>query len=92
MLTPGDKRQMQAASCDTIIMVNVLEHVEDDGAALLELYRVLKPGGVFIVTFSNRMFPTKAVRIWQSLDDTRRAELIASYFSHAGGWEEPQHL
>ena len=26
-------------------MVNVLEHIEDDGAALAELYRVLKPGG-----------------------------------------------
>jgi len=37
--------QMTDSSCDTIIMVNVLEHIEDDGAALESLFRVLKPGG-----------------------------------------------
>ena len=37
--------QMDDQSCDTIIMVNVLEHIEDDGAAIVSLYRVLKPGG-----------------------------------------------
>jgi SAM-dependent methyltransferase len=28
-----------------------------------EVARILKPGGVFIVSFSNRMFPSKAVKI-----------------------------
>jgi SAM-dependent methyltransferase len=37
--------KMDDQSCDTIIMVNVLEHIEDDGAAIESLYRVLKPGG-----------------------------------------------
>jgi SAM-dependent methyltransferase len=37
--------QMTNQSCDTIIMVNVLEHIEDDDAAIKALYRVLKPGG-----------------------------------------------
>lgn len=37
--------QMADHSCDTVIMVNVLEHIEDDGAALKGLHRVLKPGG-----------------------------------------------
>ena len=37
--------------------------------AFAEVGRVLKPGAPFIVTFSNRMFPTKAVAIWQNLDD-----------------------
>lgn len=37
--------QMADQSCDTIIMVNVLEHIEDDGQALEDLNRVLKPGG-----------------------------------------------
>ncbi|MEQ8711258.1 MAG: class I SAM-dependent methyltransferase [Rhodospirillales bacterium] len=33
------------ASYDTILLVNVLEHIEDDAAALAEFYRMLKPGG-----------------------------------------------
>lgn len=30
---------------DTIVMVNVLEHIEDDTAALAGLHRILRPGG-----------------------------------------------
>jgi SAM-dependent methyltransferase len=50
--------------------------------------RVLKPGGIFIVTFSNRMFPTKAVRIWRASSDRGRMEVVASYMDQAGNFEE----
>ena len=53
-----------------------------------EVCRVLKPGAPFVVTYSNRMFPTKAVRIWRALDDRERAGLIISYFKYAGGFAE----
>jgi SAM-dependent methyltransferase len=53
-----------------------------------EVGRVLKPDAPFIVTYSNRMFPTKAVRIWRALDDRERAGLIGTYFKHAGGFGE----
>lgn len=53
-----------------------------------EVRRVLKPDAPFILTYSNRMFPTKAVRIWRALDDRERAGLIAAYFKHAGGFGE----
>ena len=53
-----------------------------------EVSRVLKAGAPFIVFFSNRMFPTKAVRVWQALRDERRAELVQAYFHHAGGFDE----
>jgi SAM-dependent methyltransferase len=32
-------------SIDTVVMVNVLEHIADDGAALSRLFQILKPGG-----------------------------------------------
>jgi SAM-dependent methyltransferase len=51
-----------------------------------EVARVLKPGAPFVLTYSNRMFPTKAVRIWRALDDRERAGLIATYFKYAGGF------
>jgi len=51
-----------------------------------EVCRVLKPGAPFVVTYSNRMFPTKAVRIWRALGDRERAGLVAAYFKHAGGF------
>ena len=53
-----------------------------------EVRRILKVGASFHVIYSNRMFPTKAVAVWQSLDDRRRGQLIGSYFTSSGGWED----
>lgn len=53
-----------------------------------EVARVLKPGAPFIATYSNRMFPTKAVRIWQALDDRDRAALITVYFARSGAFDD----
>ena len=51
--------------------------------------RILKDGAAFHVIFSNRMFPTKAVAVWQRLDSRGRAQLIESYFHRSGGWDSP---
>lgn len=52
--------------------------------------RVLKPGAPFVVTYSNRLFPTKAVRIWTALDEKERAALIGAYFKYAGHFTPAQ--
>ena len=52
-----------------------------------EVGRVLRPGAPFIVTFSNRCFPSKAVHIWVVSSDTQRAKLLKTYFQHAGCFE-----
>ena len=52
-----------------------------------EVNRTLRPGGVFIVTFSNRMFPTKAVRIWRFAGDQGRMDIVSSYMESAGGFD-----
>lgn len=45
-----------------------------------EVGRSLKHGAPFVVTFSNRMFQTKAVLAWRSADDAARVRLVRSYF------------
>lgn len=54
-----------------------------------DVARVLRPGSPFVVTYSNRLFPTKAVRIWRLLDDRERASLVGSYFKHSGAFGPP---
>lgn len=49
-----------------------------------DVNRILKPQGLFAVLFSNRMFPTKAVAIWRSMNDQQHIELVQRYFQHAG--------
>lgn len=51
-----------------------------------EVHRVLRPGAPFVVSFSNRCFPTKAVAIWLDTSDQRHVALVRAYFDAAGGW------
>jgi SAM-dependent methyltransferase len=53
-----------------------------------EVGRVLRPGAPFVVTFSNRMFPTKAVAIWVNASEQRRVDLVGYYFTHSGAFEK----
>ena len=51
---------------------------------LRDVLRVLVPGGVMVVTFSNRCFPTKAVAIWRGMSGQEQSALVALYLRRAG--------
>jgi SAM-dependent methyltransferase len=59
---------------------------------LRDLSRVLRAGAPLVVTFSNRCFPTKAVAVWQALDDYGHARLITHYLERAGNWRDIESL
>ena len=75
-----------AASFDAATICVSIQYLTDPVAVLRDLARVVRPGGTAIVTFSNRCFPTKAVAIWQALDDHGHVMLVSKYFASAG-WE-----
>ena len=50
---------------------------------------VVRPGGLFVCTFSNRCFPTKAVAGWLYASDAQRCAIVTDYFRQASGWSEP---
>jgi hypothetical protein len=49
-----------------------------------QVNRVLRPGAPFVVSFSNRCFPTKAVAIWQALAAPDQQRLVAAYMAASG--------
>ena len=51
-----DCRRIRNEEFDTIIAVNVLEHVKDDYLAFRELYRMLKEGGSLVVLVPSHKF------------------------------------
>lgn len=51
-----------------------------------EVRRVLRPSAPFVVSFSNRCFPTKAVAVWLHTTDQQHLGLVRTYFEGAGGW------
>ncbi len=76
---PWSDGQFELALCTASI-----EYLLDPAAVVAEVRRVLKPGGVFVVSFSDRWFPTKAVRIWTELHPFERLALVSSLLVGAG--------
>ena len=74
----GDARFDAALAC---VGVQYLQHPV---AVFAEVARVLKPGAPFVVSFSNRCFPTKAVAIWRALEPAGQAALVRLYMERAG--------
>jgi ubiquinone/menaquinone biosynthesis C-methylase UbiE len=74
------------AEFDGAVVTVSVQYLTSPVDVFREVGRVLRAGAPFIVTYSNRMFATKAVRIWIALDDGERAGLIATYFKHAGNF------
>jgi SAM-dependent methyltransferase len=54
-----------------------------------DVARTLRQGAPFVTTFSNRCFPTKAIRGWLASTDEQHCEIVARYFARSGGFDEP---
>ena len=52
-----------------------------------EVGRVLKPDGTLVVTFSNRWFSPKVVRIWEQIHEFERVGLVMEYFMRSGSFD-----
>jgi SAM-dependent methyltransferase len=46
----GEMRGVSDGTVDVLVACDVLEHVPDDRRALAEIYRVLRPGGIAVLT------------------------------------------
>lgn len=75
--------------CTLTVSVQYLIHPLEVYA---EVGRVLRPDAPFLTVFSNRMFPTKAVAIWRSLDDTGHLELVSRYYAASGTFDRIEQL
>jgi SAM-dependent methyltransferase len=77
-----------AAEFDGAAICVSIQYLTQPVVVLREVGRVLRDGAPLVVTFSNRCFPTKAVAIWQALDDAGHANLVERYLRDAGNWTD----
>lgn len=80
----------EAASFDGAGICVSIQYLTNPVEVLREVGRVLRPGAPLAITFSNRCFPTKAVSIWQSLDDEGHGKLITRYLQETGRFDSIQ--
>jgi methyltransferase family protein len=72
------------ASIDAAMICVSIQYLQQPGAVLREVARVLCPGAPLVIGFSNRCFWTKAVAVWRALDDDGHARLVERYLRYAG--------
>jgi SAM-dependent methyltransferase len=72
------------ASFDAVVCCASIDYLVRPVEVLREAARVLRPGGVVVLTFSNRCFPTKAIRGWLATDEEGRVEIVRAYLERAG--------
>eukprot|EP00850_Spirogloea_muscicola_P002484 SM000009S23613 [mRNA] locus=s9:1055808:1056670:- [translate_table: standard] len=53
-------REVADCSIDAVLCALSVQYLQQPEAVFAEVYRTLRPGGIFIVSFSNRMFYDKA--------------------------------
>ncbi|HEV2064516.1 MAG TPA: glycosyltransferase [Thermoanaerobaculia bacterium] len=64
-LDPGTRAEIRALDLDTVVCLNVLEHIENDRQTLLDMHDVLKPGGrlVLLVPALRKLYGTLDVHL-----------------------------
>src|SRR5436305_473807 len=72
------------SSIDAVTICVSIQYLQQPVAVLREVARVLRPGGLVAISFSNRCFWTKAAAIWRGLDDEGHARLVELYLRQAG--------
>ena len=74
------------ASFDGAVCTVSVQYMIHPVETFVEVNRVLRSGAPFILTYSNRCFPSKAIAAWLATNDTQHATIIATYFHESGGW------
>ena len=76
-------------SFDDVVCCVSVDYLTSPVEVFREVARVVRPGGLFLCTFSNRVFPNKAIRGWFQATEEQRCAIVQTYFTEAGSWREP---
>ncbi|KFK37628.1 hypothetical protein AALP_AA3G008000 [Arabis alpina] len=89
-LNEDQKFEFEDKYFDAVLCSVGVQYLQQPEKVFAEVYRVLKPGGVFIVSFSNRMFYEKAIRVWRDGTEYSRVQLVVQYFQSVEGFTQPE--
>ncbi|MEL7330034.1 MAG: class I SAM-dependent methyltransferase [Cyanobacteria bacterium J06559_1] len=77
---------LESNSFDAVVNTVSVQYVQYPEKVFAEVYRVLKPGGIAIFSFSNRMFYQKAIALWRDGSEASRVALVKKYFDSVSGF------
>ncbi|PZO37530.1 MAG: SAM-dependent methyltransferase [Pseudanabaena frigida] len=68
-------------SFDAVLNTVSVQYLQYPEAVFAEIHRILKVGGIAIISFSNRMFYQKAIQAWRDAEEGDRPKLVFKYFA-----------
>ncbi|MGQ9838696.1 MAG: class I SAM-dependent methyltransferase [Cyanobacteriota bacterium] len=74
-------------SFEAVLNAVSVQYLQQPEQVFAEVHRILKPQGIFIVGFSNRMFFQKAIQAWRDSSEVERVKLVKRYFEAVPGFE-----
>lgn len=77
---------LEDRSFDAVLIAVSVQYLQYPESVFAEIHRILKPGGVVIVSFSNRMFFQKAIQAWRDTHDMGRVQWVKQYLSSVSGF------
>jgi SAM-dependent methyltransferase len=89
-LNQNPKLPLQDEDFDVVLNCVSVQYLQYPDAVFTEIHRILKPGGIAIISFSNRMFFQKAIAAWREGTEASRVELVKSYFQSVPGFSTPE--
>jgi len=89
-LNENPQLPLQDEDFDAVLICVSVQYLQYPDAVFSEIHRILKPGGIAIISFSNRMFFQKAIAAWREGTEASRVELVKSYFQSVPGFHPPE--
>ncbi|KST68021.1 class I SAM-dependent methyltransferase [Mastigocoleus testarum] len=89
-LNENPKLPLKDQEFDAVLNCVSVQYLQYPEAVFSEIYRILKPGGTAIISFSNRMFFQKAIQVWRENSEATRVELVKRYFKSVEGFSSPE--
>jgi SAM-dependent methyltransferase len=81
---------LPGADVDAAVCCVSIDYLTRPIEVLADVGRVLRPGGPLAITYSDRCFPTKAVRGWLATDDEQHGLVVAELVRRTGLFDEPR--
>ncbi|QFZ93203.2 class I SAM-dependent methyltransferase [Synechococcus elongatus] len=78
------------ASFDAVLIAVSIQYLQYPERVLAEVRRVLRPGGQLIISFSNRLFYSKAIAAWRDGSEAQRLALVQDYIRQTAGFSKPE--
>lgn len=89
-LNQDPRLPLEPESFDLVLNVVSVDYLTQPEEVFRQVGRVLRPGGLFLVIFSDRWFEPKVTNLWRNSSEIERIILVEHWFRQSGCFGEPK--